>query len=480
MLLKSKYKVVIIITISLIFLSLTISVINYVVSLKNAQSQLREQSLPLSLDNIYSDIQKSIIEPYLVSSLMANDTFVQDWIINEEENSDKIAKYLETIKNKYDMFNTFLVSDKTKNYYTQNGFIEKVDKENKNNQWYFSFKDYSHKHEINLDFNDNLSNNLIMFINYKIFDHNYHFLGATGVALKISYIDDLLKSFRVKHKFLVTFFDEHGKVILSERSINKKKNLDEYEVLKNYKEEILSKKQNAFEYEKDGHKYILNTKYISELNLYLTVEANLDDFTEDVQRIFYLNIISSIFITSIISFFIFFLIKNYSKKLEHLSKHDTLTDIFNRYAFEERFVNQILLQKRRKNDISVIFFDIDNFKNINDTLGHQKGDIVLKRIAKILSHNIRQTDLFARWGGEEFVVALFDSSLEDTKDICEKLRYAIENDLELLSICSYNVTASFGITMVKDKDTKDSVIIRADEAMYESKKNGKNRITVIE
>lgn len=306
MIIKSKYKIVFIITTLLIILSVSISVINYVVSLNNAQSQLKNQSLPLSLDNIYTDIQKSIIQPYLVSSLMANDTFVQDWLINEEKNSDKIVRYLEAIKNKYNMFNTFLVSDKTKRYYTQNGFIEKIDKTNKNNKWYFDFKNIEEKHEINLDFNEHLSNNLIMFINYKIFDHNYHFLGATGVALKISYIDDLLKSFRFKHKFIVTFFNENGKIVLSERNINKHKNIGEYEVLKNYKELILSKKPNTIEYERDGHKYILNTKYISELNLYLTVEANLDDFTQDVQKVFYFNLFGSISITFIISLFIFF------------------------------------------------------------------------------------------------------------------------------------------------------------------------------
>ncbi len=122
MLLKSKYRVVFLITTLLIILSLSISTINYVVSLNNAQSQLKDQALPLSLDNIYMDIQKSIIQPYLVSSLMANDTFVQDWLVNDEDNSQKIIRYLEAIKNKYDMFNTFLVSDKTKNYYNSKRF----------------------------------------------------------------------------------------------------------------------------------------------------------------------------------------------------------------------------------------------------------------------------------------------------------------------------------------------------------------------
>ncbi|MDN5115127.1 sensor domain-containing diguanylate cyclase [Aliarcobacter butzleri] len=479
MLLKSKYKVVVLITILLIFFSILLSVVNYIVSLNNAQNQLKEQALPLSLDNIYTDIQKNIIQPYLVSSMMANDTFVQEWLANDEENNQRIERYLEAIKNKYDMFNTFLVSDKTKNYYTQSGFVEKVDENNPTDKWYFNFKNTQNKHEINLDFNEHLSNNLIMFINYKIFDKEYHFLGATGVAIKISYIDDLLKSFRSKHKFIVTFFNEDGKVVLSERQINNKTNLDEYEGLKEYKDLILSKKANTIEYSNKGNSYILNTKYIPELDLYLTIQANLSDFTKDAHHIFYLNLIGSVLVTFIISIFIFLIIKNYSKKIEYLLAYDTLTNIPNRRDFEERFKNQVLLKRRKEAEISVIFLDVDNFKRINDELGHQKGDLVLKRVANILSSGIRETDLLARWGGEEFIIALIDSSLENSKIVCENLRKAIEEDIELMGICSFNVTASFGLTMVKQLETKESVLIRVDEAMYKSKNNGKNKITVL-
>jgi len=479
MLLKSKYKVVFLITVLLIILSISISVVNYVVSLENAQSQLKEQALPLSLDNIYSDIQKSIIQPYLVSSLMANDTFVQDWLKNEEANSGKIIKYLDAIKNKYNMFNAFLVSNKTKKYYTQDGFIEVVNKNNKDNQWYFKFKNIPKKHEINLDFNGHLSNNMIMFINYKIFDHDFHFLGATGVALKISYIDELLESFRLKHKFIVTFFNKEGRVVLSERGINKRKSLDEYDHLIKYKDQILSKKSNVIEYEKNGNKYILNTKYIPELDLYLTVNASLNDFTKDVQKVFYLNIIVSFLITFIITFLIYFIIKNYSKKLEHLSSYDTLTNLPNRRTFEEKFNSYLLIQKRKELNLAVIFFDVDDFKTINDTLGHHKGDLVLKRISAILEENLRKTDLMARWGGEEFILSLFDSSLDDSKIICEKLRVSIQNDLQLKNICSFDVTASFGLTMVKKEDDVKKVLQRVDEAMYKAKIDGKNRIEII-
>ena len=475
---KQKYNIVLVITLMLIILSVSVSVLNYTVSLKAAHKQLKEHSLPLSLDNIYTEIQKNIVEPYLVSSMMANDTFVQDWIINEESNN-KIIKYLETIKNKYGLFSTFLVSNKTGNYYTQNGFIEVIKKDNPINKWYFDFKEQQEQHQINLDFNDHMSNDLIMFINYKIFDTQYHFIGATGVALKISYIDDMLKTFRLKHNFIVTFFNQNGDVILAEKNVNKNKNISQMESISYYKDEIISKESQLIEYEKKGVKHILNTKYISELNLYLTVDVTVDKYIKDVKDIFYFNLIISLIITFIIAAIVFYLIRKNNSKLEYLAEHDTLTGILNRRCLEEKLNNLILLHKRNNLELCITFIDIDDFKKINDSYGHYTGDLVLKEFANILENYFRKTDLIARWGGEEFIIVLVDTPLENAKDKIEKLRHLIEHNQEFKNITSSTVTASIGLTKFNKEDTLETFISRSDEAMYKSKKNGKNKMTIL-
>ena len=117
--------------------------------------------------------------------------------------------------------------------------------------------------------------------------------------------------------------------------------------------------------------------------------------------------------------------------------------------------------------------DIDKFKNFNDTYGHQKGDEILKDLSKIISKNTRQTDTFARWGGEEFVKILPNASLQDAKAVAEGLRkiiqeYTFSDDLK--------VTCSFGVSEFRDDDTKESVMKRADEALYIAKENGRNKV----
>lgn len=473
---NSKYKVIVIITSLLLILSISLSSISYTSALNNTQQQLKVQSLPLSLDNIYTDIQKSIIEPHLVSSMMANDTFVEEWLINGEQDNLKIIKYLKSIKNKYNMFSTFFVSEKTKDYYTNDGFIEKLSKDNISNKWYYDFKEIQESKELNLDYNKNISNSMILFINHKILDKDYNYLGTTGVALKLSYINDLLKKFRQEHNFIVTFFNQNGDIVLTEKHNIHFKNIDDIAELKPYKDTILSKELKSFEYIKNNQKHIVNTKYIPELNLYLSVHANLEDFIQKTKQTLYVNILTSFIITLLISIIVFLTIRKYSHEIEKLSHYDTLTNIPNRRYFKELFHKQI--SKRKKNDIAVIFVDIDNFKLINDNLGHNIGDEVLRILAKILSTNMKKSDLIARWGGEEFVIALIDSSLDESLKIADKLRLAIENDTELKKLVNKTVTGSFGLSMLIETDTQDEIIARADEAMYHSKQNGKNRISV--
>lgn len=469
-----KNKVVFIVTFLLISFSVGSSVLNYLKSLEETEIQLKERSLPLSIDNIYTEVQKNLIEPTLVSSMMANDTFLKDWLLHKEVDVEKIAKYLETIKNKYNMFSAFLVSDKTKNYYTSKGILETVEEGNPNNAWYFRFSDIQEPYEINLDFNKYMGDSLIMFINYKMFDDEYHYLGATGIGIKISYINEMLKHFRVKYNFNVFFVNNAGDVVLSEVGMNRVSNLKESKEFNALKNDILETTPKTMEYSKDGKKYILNTKYIKELNLYLLVEAEIGKFTQEVEKTFYLNLIVSLMVTFIIIAIILYTIKGYNKKLEQLAAYDSLTKLPNRRTFNLNFEKALRLFNRDNIERSIIFLDIDNFKLINDNYGHLIGDKVLKRIAIILGMQIRSSDNIARWGGEEFLILLNDSSLNDSFEVAEKIRIAFENDIELHDLIKGGVTASFGVTSFQEGDTIEKIISRVDDALYKAKHVGKN------
>ena len=468
---NKKYKIVAIIIPLLLFLSIGVSFVNYRVALSSTQNQLKKQSLPLSIDNIYTEIQKQIIEPYLVSSMMANDTFVLDWLQNKEGNITSIQKYLESIKNKYGMLVSFLVSEKTHNYYTQDGLIERVTPTKESNRWYFTFRRSQKNSEINIDFNDKLASDLVMFINFKMFDDTFHYLGATGVGIEVSYVQEMFKRFKTKYHLDVGFLDSHGSALFQ------KTHGQTLSIPKRYYEQIFSKEPQSFEYNQNGSDFIVDTKYIRELDIYLIVKANVDDFTQQTQQTFYFSLTLSILLSFVIAIILVRLVHNYNKKIEHLSEFDELTNLPNRKNFNRTFTYAFHLAQREKKNLSLMFIDLDDFKNINDTFGHHVGDAVLHKFAKVLKTNLRKSDLVARWGGDEFAVAFVGTDLITAKELAEKIRIKVKNSSLFLHLLNKPLTISAGVIEILENETFEAALTRVDQAMYISKSNGKNKIT---
>ncbi|MDB2562546.1 diguanylate cyclase [Sulfurimonas sp.] len=157
---------------------------------------------------------------------------------------------------------------------------------------------------------------------------------------------------------------------------------------------------------------------------------------------------------------------------KHEASYDALTQVYNRNMFN-RLVD-IKINAAKDKDISFVFiiFDIDFFKSVNDKYGHLVGDDVLIKLVNIIQAHTRESDLFARWGGEEFVLAL-DTSIEKGFSIANNLRSFIEeNVFDTVG----QITCSFGITEFQKNDTLDSMILRADTALYEAKENGRNKV----
>jgi len=160
---------------------------------------------------------------------------------------------------------------------------------------------------------------------------------------------------------------------------------------------------------------------------------------------------------------------------EKSSKEDPLTGCLNRAGFSGVLLREQEELNRGGRPVSFMIFDIDHFKNINDTYGHLVGDEVLVNLAKLVQSMIRNTDSLVRWGGEEFVILSDDTSIQNAAFLAEKLRKAIESST---LITQQQVTCSFGVTeMVPGEDPK-SLIARADKALYSSKESGRNRVTV--
>ena len=161
------------------------------------------------------------------------------------------------------------------------------------------------------------------------------------------------------------------------------------------------------------------------------------------------------------------------KKVELLSITDRLTSMYNRLKLDETFIYELKMSKRYKTDFSIIIIDIDNFKTINDTYGHNTGDIILKHIATILKENTRDTDTVGRWGGDEFLLICPKTTLTAAIKLAEKIRKTIE---ETRFPTIKHTTLSLGIANYKNNDTQIDMINRADKELYLAKSKGKNKV----
>ncbi len=164
-------------------------------------------------------------------------------------------------------------------------------------------------------------------------------------------------------------------------------------------------------------------------------------------------------------------------ELEHISITDSLTTLYNRRYVEKTFELELRRTIRHKHDMSLMIIDIDFFKAINDTFGHQEGDTVLKMFATLLKTSVRSTDTLGRWGGEEFIIICpeinIDNAVHMAQGLCDKIA---QTPFEIAE----KQTASFGVTGFIEGDSIQSMISRADNALYQAKANGRNRVESVE
>ncbi len=159
-------------------------------------------------------------------------------------------------------------------------------------------------------------------------------------------------------------------------------------------------------------------------------------------------------------------IQNEKKLLEEMAYTDHLTKIYNRQMFDQLYLKELENKKRYSDALSLIMLDIDHFKSVNDTYGHDVGDKVLITLTKLITKHLRTNDIFARWGGEEFMILLPRTNIDVAYNKAQELRHLIEQyrDNTIPSI-----TISLGVTQILNSDNELSAFSRVDKALYQAK-----------
>lgn len=471
-----RLKLMTVLTMILVGAFIFLSLFNYNESRKQVRSEIINSSLPLTRDNIYSEIQAGLMRPMFVSSLMANDTFLKDWALGGEGDVSKIKRYLAEIQNEYGFFSSFFVSAKTGKYYFPGGVLKAISEDDSHDVWFYDFIRSGNHHDFDVDTNEAAENILTIFINHRLEDNNGDLLGVTGVGLKMDNVSKLLKSFSEKYGKTIFLVDGNGLVQVHHKvGFVENINIRHMPGHKDIATQVLntSAVPSMYNFKHGGDRIYVTARYIPELEWILIVEQSEEALLDSARDNFIRTLVVGGLATLVIVCMSVLVINHFQLRLEKQAETDELTGIANRRAFEQKVNSAINLNNHERRPFSVVLIDLDGFKQVNDLYGHVEGDRILRVISSVINSSIRKSDFCARWGGDEFIL-LVDGDDAMAADIAERIRSAVAetvvNDSEM------KVTISSGVAQYLEGDSLDSLTMRADRAMYNAKESGRNRV----
>ncbi len=301
------------------------SLVSYFVSRASLRARISERELPLTSDNIYSELQRDLLRPILISSLMASDTFLRDWVVNGEQDVDVIARYLESMRVEHDTFSSFFISERTKNYYHAGGILKQVSEDEERDAWYFRVREMEPVYEINVDRDMANLDAMTIFINHKVFDREGGFLGATGVGLTVDAVKRRIDHYRDKYGRSIFLTDTEGKLTLSSSRYHEDvANIHDMEGLSGIADLILGSEDGQFTYRLDDGTVHLNTRFIPELNWYLLVEQRETAATSNIFQALLINLAFCVLITAVVILLANMTIKAHQKKMARLEEEDRI------------------------------------------------------------------------------------------------------------------------------------------------------------
>jgi diguanylate cyclase (GGDEF)-like protein len=478
----NKYRLIGILTVVLVFSFTFTSLVSYNVTRTSIDSDAKTKILPLISDNIYSEIQKELLQPIYNSSIMANDEFLVEWVLAGEQDTEEIVRYLQRIKERYGYFSAFYISARTNNYYYYEGILKQIRPEDEHDIWYYNFVRSGRHYDLDVDNDEATSGTLTIFINHRLEDNQGNFLGVTGVGLKMSEVGETLESYRKRFGHLIYLIDSEGLIqIHPDQDLVENTNIRELEGLQDIGDNILRNDDVTHYYEfrtKNGEQ-TLSARYLPDLDWYLIVEQDQTQALEAARLGLFGNIGIGVIVTILVIGLVVIVVNLYISKLEETANRDELTGLYNRRKMDEILSREIAFSKRYGEPLSLMMMDIDYFKSVNDSYGHHAGDHYLVEFAKVLREEVRLVDYVGRWGGEEFIILLPKTNVEQAKGMAERLRYAVE----VMQIESgrglISRTVSIGIASAQSgKMDVDEIIRHADEAMYRAKQQSGNCVVV--
>lgn len=472
----TRWKLIALLGVILVAGFLGINLLNYSVSSASVRSALIDNELPLTSNNIYSEIQASLLRPIYISSLMANDTFLKDWMIEGEEDVAKVSKYLLEIRDRYQVSSTFVVSANSGNYYHFDGILKQVSPKVPKDAWFYSMADHEGEYRVDVDYNEANRNTLTIFVNHKLFDYDGHFIGVAGLGLDVTSVASMIERYQHDYHREIYFVDHQGQVKSHwDESLIDRVNILTQPGIQTVAEELLNGENGMLIYPQGRDQILLSYRYIPELDWFLLVAQPESEALAPLRHALYFNLAVGALITLLVLIISGITVNRYQSRLEEMARTDKLTGRVNRQYFDIIYEHNLGHMDRRGGPMSLALFDIDNLKAVNDQLGHLEGDRVIRAIADLAGESVRRSDVVSRWGGDEFAILFLDCDKDTATKLLDALREKVYARFDGLLV-GCNVAISAGVAGFREGDSCSGMLQRADERLYDAKHQGGNQV----
>ena len=292
---------------------------SYFVSRASLRSEIADNELPLTGDNIYSEIQRDLLRPIFISSFMAQDTFLRNWLLEGERDQDQITQYLKEVQSRYQTFTSFLVSEKTRNYYHGEGLLKRVDADDDRDRWYFRARSMQPDYEINIDPDQAHKDALTIFINHRVFDYQGEVIGVTGVGLAVSAVKEIIELYQRKYQRTIYFFDKERLVRpVKADGLDHGGDSPAMMPVEELQRHLPLRGESSFISTRQGQTIHTNIRYIKEFDWYLVVEQSERHIVRGIFATLIFNLLLCLVVTGVVVLLVKFSVDAYTRRIETL------------------------------------------------------------------------------------------------------------------------------------------------------------------
>ncbi|PIP00905.1 GGDEF domain-containing protein [Pleomorphomonas carboxyditropha] len=451
------------------------NMVSYFIAVDTMRQSIVESELPLTGSNIYSEIQTDLVRPILVSSLMANDTFLQDWLHSGELDLAAITRYLQRIQRQYNAFTAFLVSRDTQAYYHFEAPPRHLKRDDPADGWFFRSIDATAPYEVNVDINKQQDDALTVFINYRVLDHDGKMIALTGVGLDFRTVRNIVARYRDQFNRNIYFVDGRGDIVVAtDADTPVGASIRASEGLSTIADRILGEERGEYAFERNGRNILLSHRLIPDLGWRVMVEQDEAAAMRPLWLGFLFNLAVGFLVIAVSLVLVSLAFGVYRKRVGELAFRDALTGLVNRSGFEAEFEVRISARRAPPGPFSLILIDLDGFGAFNDRFGRPVGDAALGKVGRIVAGVASGAGVIARLDGDDFAV-LKEGNSDAATRFADSLVKVVGAETFGDSALA-RLTASIGVTALAAGEERGAAMDRVDRALRKAKAAGGDRV----